>query len=306
MIRVDLTRARLIGLLCSAAALCGGCARRAIRVGSKNFTENILVAEVYASALEAACYSVERHMVLGDEGTATRALVNGTIDIYPEYIGTGFMEVLDFGRPATDDDMLGRLRLGYEKRFGATWLKPSRGVDSQGLAVQQSSFLQTLSQCGRLAPTLRLAAPDEFYSSSRRDGLEGLQTFYGGFHFRVVNARGTLRIGQQYDALRNGDADVIAISTTDPQIAGNKLRVLRDDRRFWPSYQVAPVVRLDTLAEDPSMRYTLDYLAKPLTSLVLLQMNRQVYEQGRDPADVARDLVRSLFASKSCTGQTFA
>lgn len=293
---MKITRSRSLALLGAAFVLpqCSGAngepgKSAPIRVASKNFGENIIVGEIYAAALERAGFAVERHMNLGSTQIAMAAMERGDIDLYPEYTGTGLIDVLHM-QPMRDAKMLyERVRMQYQERYGMAWLQPSPANDSQGLAVTQavaSRGIRTLSQCAQAAPSLRLAAVPEFVA--RADALPGLQKFYGGFKFKDVR---TFTIGLQYDALERGDADVCTAFTTDAQIKADNLVLLEDDKHFWPAYNIAPVVRDDVLKAHPKIAPVLDAIAPRLTTAVVMGMNYDYTVRKADPSEIARAFV---------------
>ncbi len=147
--------------------------------------------------------------------------------------------------------------------------------------------MRTLSDCAKAAPQLRLAAIPEFVA--RADALPGLQKFYGGFQFKDVK---TFDIGLQYAALQHGDADVATAFTTDAQIASDSLVVLRDDKHFWPPYNIAPVVRIEALHAHPHIASVLNAIAPLLTDDVVRKLNLQVNVQHMDPADAAQGFLK--------------
>jgi len=289
-----LTRKRSLALIGAALVLpnCGGAksgTSGAIRVGSKNFGENIIVGEIYAGVLERAGFSVERHMNLGSTQIAMAAMERGDIDVYPEYTGTGLIDVLHM-QPIRDAKVLyQRVRVQYQERYGMAWLAPSPANDSQGLVVTKAVAargVRTLSACSRAAPQLRLAAVPEFVA--RADALPGLQKFYGGFKFKDVK---TYDIGLQYDALVRGNADVATAFTTDAQIPEYGLVLLEDDRHFWPAYNIAPVVRDAALRAHQKIAATLDAIAPKITTQRLAQMNYRYTVRKEDAASIARSFL---------------
>jgi osmoprotectant transport system substrate-binding protein len=210
----------------------------------------------------------------------------GDIDLYPEYTGTGLIDVLHLPPMHDAQALYATVKNGFERRYNLTWLAPSRANDSQGLAstraVSQKYNLRTLSQCSLAAPHLRFASIPEFVS--RADALPGLQKFYGGFTFADTRI---YAIGLQYAALARGEADVATAFTTDSQIISDSLILLEDDRRFWPAYNIAPVVRMQTLHAHPQIAAVLDKIAPRLTDDVVRRLNLQVNVQKMDPADAA-------------------
>jgi osmoprotectant transport system substrate-binding protein len=263
-----------------------------IRVGSKNFTEELVLGEMYAQLLEHAGNTVERRLNLGSVEVAMSALERGDIDLYPEYTGTALLVVLKLP-PVTDKARTYEIvKREYERRFHLTWLRPAPMNDSQALAttpaVAAKYHLKTLSDLAREAPTLRLASVPEF--THRPDGLAGLQKAYGGFHFGSIKY---IAIGLKYKALLDGDVDVAVAFSTDGQIDSDHLVVLEDDKRFWPPYQVAPVVRNDALARFPTIAPTLNALAPFVTDAAMRRLNWRVDGNHEEPADVARDFLRA-------------
>ncbi|MDQ6930496.1 MAG: glycine/betaine ABC transporter substrate-binding protein [Candidatus Eremiobacteraeota bacterium] len=284
-----ITRRRATALIGSAFLLphCSGSNADAVRVGSKNFTEEFIVAELYAQTLEAAGIKVERKLNLGSAQIAMAALQHGDIDLYPEYTGTGLIDILHKAPMRDANALYAAVKKQYASEYRLTWLRPSPMNDSQGLAttkaIAQKHNIRTLSQLSALAAQLRLAAVPEFLD--RADGLPGLQKFYGGFKFKDVK---TYDAGLKYRALLQGSADVAQAFTTDAQIAANNLIVFIDDRNFWPAYHVAPVVRDEALKKFPKLQAALDALAPRITDDAIRSMNEQVDGQHKEPADVAK------------------
>lgn len=230
-------------------------------------------------------------MNLGSTQIAMAAMQRGDIDLYPEYTGTGLIDVLHLAPIRDAKQLYERVRTEYQRRYGMTWLQPSPVNDSQGLCttrrIAQRFGLRTLSDCANAAPQLRLAAVPEFVA--RADALPGLQKYYGGFKFKQVR---TFDIGLQYAALQHGDADVATAFTTDAQIAVNDLVVLRDDKAFWPPYNVAPVVRNETMHARPEIARVLNEIAPLLTDSAVRTLNMQVNVQHVDPADAAEAFLK--------------
>lgn len=287
-----LSRARALALLASFAALPRCSRSHAIRVGSKNFTESIVIAEIYAQALEAAGYTVERRMNLGSTQIALAAMSRGDIDLYPEYTGTALIDVLHLPPMQDERTMYAVVQREFAHRYGFVWLDPSPMNDSQGLATTHAIAaryrLRTLSDVAAAAPHLRLATIPEFLG--RPDGLPGLQRVYGGYRFANVR---TYDIALKYQALLAGEADVATAFTTDGTIASHHLVVLNDDKHLWPPYHVAPVVRQALSQHEPRVAQILNALAPSITDAATQAMNAAVEEGKRDPADVAHDFLQA-------------
>ena len=270
------------------------CARKsalaAVKVGSKNFTEELLLGEMYAQLLEHAGYPVERRLNLGSVEVTMEAIRRGDIDLYPEYTGTALLVVLKLP-PMTDRARTYEtVKRDYERRFQLTWLNPAPMNDSQALAttpaIAAKYGLKTLSDLAREAPRLRLASVPEF--TNRPDGLAGLQKTYGGFHFAQIRY---IAIGLKYKALLDGDVDVAVAFGTDGEIDADHLVILQDDKHFWPPYQVAPVVRDDALTRYPKLAPALNVLAPLITDDAMRHLNWRVDGNHEEPADVARDFL---------------
>jgi osmoprotectant transport system substrate-binding protein len=299
-----LSRARALALIGSSVALvrCGSGGPR-VRVGSKNFTESIVIAEIYARALENAGLRVERHLNLGSTAIAMAAIERGDIDLYPEYTGTALLDVLHLPPMRDPHAIYTAVAAAFAKQYHLTWLTPSPMNDSQALAttkvIAAAHGLVTLSDLSKAAPQLRLATIQEFLA--RADGLPGLQKFYGGFNFKDVR---TYDITLKYQALLTGAADVASAFSTDGTIATDSLVVLRDNRNFWPAYNVAPVVREDALAREPRIATVLNALAPAITDRAAARMNAAVEGGKQDPGDVADAFLASLENASPLPGPT--
>jgi osmoprotectant transport system substrate-binding protein len=261
------------------ALLAGACSRASavtLKVGSKDFTEEFILAEMYALLLEDAGFKVERKFNLGGTPVAHAALVKGDIDLYPEYTSTGLLTVLKQQSIADPAAIVEAVRKGYQEQFKLTWLEAAPFNNTQALAttreVSQKYGVTTYSDLAAKAPELRLGGPAEF--AERQDGIKGLQQAYGGFQFKEFKQLGTGSL--RYEALRNGQVDVVVAFGTDGQISGLGLVLLKDDKSFYPIYQAAPVVRMDALDKNPKIAEALNRLAPLLTDDVMAGLNWKV------------------------------
>jgi osmoprotectant transport system substrate-binding protein len=291
---MSLSRARALAVL-AAAPILARCDydRAQVRVGSKNFTESFLIAEIYAQALERAGLRVGRLFNLGSTQIAMAAMERGNIDCYPEYTGTALINVLHDAPIADPQAAYQVVARAFEERYGIVWLDPSPMNDSQGLAttraIAAAQRLATLSDVAAAAPRLRLATIQEFLA--RPDGLPGLQRFYGGFKFREVR---TYDIALKYRALLENKADVATAFTTDGAIATDDLVILRDDKHFWPAYNIAPLVRKPALQARPAIARILNAVSSAITDRKARAMNAAIEGSQQDPADVAAAFLRSF------------
>ncbi len=265
-----------------------------IKVGSKDFTEEFIVAELYAQLLEDAGFTVERKLNLGGTPIAHPALVQGDIDLYPEYTSTGLLEVLKKEPIKDAKQIVEAVRKDYETQFKVTWLEPSPFNDSNTFAVTQDTAtkhgLKTFSDLFAKAGELILGGPAEF---PERGDTKNLETVYGGqiSSFKEYKQLGTGSL--RYDGLKSGEVDVIVAFGTDGRIKGDGLVVLQDDKGAYPIYQIAPVVRQDTLAKYPKIAEVLNKLAPLLTDEVMSGLNFQVDADAKEPAAVAKAFLES-------------
>jgi osmoprotectant transport system substrate-binding protein len=273
------------------AAPAAGGAKGTIKVGSKDFTEEFIVAEMYAQLLENAGYTVEKKLNLGGTPVAQAAIVKGDIDLYPEYTSTGLQTILKDTKRYTDPkEILNAVKKGYEDQFKLTWLDPSPFNDSNTFvttkAIADKNGLKTFSDLAAKAADLRLGGPAEF---PERDDNKAMDKIYGGFigKFKEFKQLGTGVL--RYDALKNGDVDVIVGFGTDGRIKADNDVVLQDDKTGYPIYNIAPVVRQDTLQKNADIADILNKLAPLLTDEVMSGLNFQVDGPDKvEPAAVAK------------------
>lgn len=272
---------------------CGGRSGTQISVGAKNFTEELILGEIYAGVLEQNGFTVTRKLNLGGTDIAMEALRRGEIDLYPEYTGTALLTQLKQQPIADGKRIYAIVKAAYERQYGLTWLDPAPANNTQALAttaaISAQYHVRTLSELALAAPQLRLGAIPEFLK--RSDGLPGLQRAYGGFRFKSTRL---IDIGLKYKALAIGDVDVVVAFGTDGEISGEHLVVFTDDKHFWPAYNVAPVVRDQTLATYPAIATHLNKIAPFLTDTEMRSLNDQVAgAQKREASDVARDFIKT-------------
>lgn len=275
-----------------------------IKIGSKDFTEQLILGEMYAMLLENAGMQVERRLNLGGTQVAQEALVAGEIDLYPEYTGTGLTVVLGMaidavasatpvgGMPDEDVDDIDKrvydlVSDGYMDQFDLVWLDESAFNNTQALAVKRAFSeergITSISQLAEIAGELTIVAPSDFVE--RPDGLQGLQEFYGMEFGNVLSVAPGIR----YQALDEDQAQVVLAFGTDGQVAGLDLVLLDDDKSLWPPYHVAPVVRSDTLTANPGIADALNPIAPLLTDQVMSALNWQVDGPDKlEPEEVAR------------------
>jgi osmoprotectant transport system substrate-binding protein len=261
-----------------------------IKVGSKDFTEQFIIGEMYALVLEKGGFEVERKLNLGGTPVAQAGLVSGEIDLYPEYTGTGLLTVLKENVLSDRQAVFDKVSEEYKKQFDLVWLDPSPMNNTQALAMTQegsSKFgVKTISEMAAKASELTLIGPPEF--ESREDGLPGIKAKYGDFQLKAYKA---VDSGLRYKGLVDGEADVAVAFGTDGEISAFDLVVLQDDKNLFPPYQVAPVVRQETLDTHAGVADALNALAPKLTDEVMQRLNYEVSGKQREPAEVAKEFL---------------
>ncbi|OMF79279.1 ABC transporter substrate-binding protein [Paenibacillus glucanolyticus] len=288
--RLSLMLTVLIGaaMLVSACSGSGGSSGKpVVKVGSKNFTESLILGEMYAVALEQKGYKVDRKLNLGGTLVAHEALKSGEIDFYPEYTGTGLINVLELPPKSDAQVVYDEVSQGYKDKFNLIWLEPTDANDSQGLVttkkIAEQYNLYKISDLPKLAPELNLAAVPEF--EEREDGLKGLNAFYGQMDFKSIKL---FDYGIKYRVILDGEADVTVGFTTDGDLTNPDLVLLEDDQKFWPPYYVAPVIRGELNEQDPEIAKILNEVSSKLDNETVQKLNAQVDIDKKEYADVAK------------------
>jgi glycine betaine/choline ABC-type transport system substrate-binding protein len=276
-----------------AVALTCGCSSgpRRIVVGSKNFTEQLILGEILAQQLERRLgQTVDRKLNLGGTLLAHQALVAGEIDMYPEYTGTALTAILKLPPAADPARVLGEVREAYQKRWRIEWLAPFGFNNSFAIAVRgdeaRRGALQTISDAARYKKDWVMGAGYEF--AQRPDGFVGMAKTYG---LGIKGQIETMDLGLLYQALEQRQVEMIAPSATDGMLSVLDVKVLQDDRQYFPPYEAAPVVREDTLASHPGMQQALTELAGKLTDQTMQKLNYQLDGKHRPLAEVAREFL---------------
>jgi len=265
-------------------------AQQPFRVGSKNFTEQFVLAELYAQALEANGIKVERKLNLGGTLIAHKALEEKQIDFYPEYTGTILLAVMK-QEPMTDQKAVyDKVKADYAAR-GLVVLNEAPVNNTYNMVVRPETAaqykLETLTDLATVAKELKLGAGPEF--RDRKDGLPGLKAKYG-MEFKEDLQ---MAIGLRYQALANKQIDVVNGYATDGMISALKLKRLKDDKNLWPPYYVVPVVRKDALDANPKIADFLNRVSAMLSEATMAELNYKVDGDKMEPRDVAQDFLKS-------------
>ena len=279
---------RVVRLLLAAAALT--CSRpQRIVVGSKNFTESDLLAEIVAQQIERRTgISVERRLHLGGTFVCHQAITTGAIDLYVEYTGTAFTAILKQPPIANPDSVWRFVKTAYARQFQLRWTAPFGFNNTFAILVRHADatryHLSTISDLARVAPRWKAAFGYEFLE--RADGFPGLARVYG---VRFSEPPTAMDLGLTVRALAGGKVDVIAGNSTDGQIVALDLVQLTDDRRYFPPYWAAPVIRREVLERYPQVGAALAELGGRISNAEMRRLNALAEVEHRDIADIARE-----------------
>jgi osmoprotectant transport system substrate-binding protein len=293
----------LLGPLVAVVLLLTGCggdkqkaaattpAHPTVTLGTKNFTEEFILGQLYAQALRAKGFSVDLKNDIGSSEIVDRALTNGAIDMYPEYTGVIVQEIAHEKKlPRSARDTYSRAKAFQAKR-GFAILAPTPGQDVLANAVRpefaREHSLKTTADLKRIG-SFKYGGPSE--NRTRFQGVVGMRQVYKLNNLRYI----PLRIEERYQALQSGKVDMIGAFTTEPQLRDtSKVTVLSDPAGIFGFQNVVPVVNKQVLdREGPAFARTLDAVSAKLTSKVLRDLNAAVDIEGRPPADVAREFLQ--------------
>jgi glycine betaine/choline ABC-type transport system substrate-binding protein len=262
-----------------------------VRVASKDFTESIILAEIFAQGLEARGLSVERRYELGGN-LAHEALASGEADVYPEYTGTSLMAILRHPPDTDARRVYDRVKSEYATRFDIEVGPPLGFEDTFAILVRSTDArrlnLKTVSDTAAHAPKWRAGFGQDFMS--RADGYEGFARAYG---LQFGSRPREMDLSLSYRALAEGQVDVIAGNSTDGMISTLKLTQLEDDRHYFPPYEAVLLVRRDALERLPAARELLQHLAGSISTEEMRQLNYEVDGNKRPAAEVVREWRRA-------------
>jgi osmoprotectant transport system substrate-binding protein len=258
-------------------------------IGTKNFTEQVVLGELLAQEIEAKSHlKVERRFYLAGSYICQQALVSGRIDAYVEYTGTALTAILKQPLDRDQQRVLETVRRLYAQRYNVTVAPPLGFENTFAMIIRGDDArrynLRILSQAAQYTPQWKLGVGYEF--EQRPDGLPGLSKVYG---LKFDGPPRTMDLGLLYRAINARQVDMIAGNSTDGPIQAFGLTVLEDDTHYFPPYQAVPLVRDDALRRWPQIKMALDALAGKVTADDMRSMNEAVDGQHRDPAVVVRE-----------------
>jgi osmoprotectant transport system substrate-binding protein len=280
---------RSIAMLAAVLASLSCSRSRGIVVGSKNFTEQVILGEIAAQQLERKLHvTVERKLNLGGTLLAHEALTHGQIDFYPEYTGTASSAVLKEKTPADPLAAYMQVKDAYRDRFHLVWLPPLGFNDTFAMVVrkQDGERLSTPSLSAARERAWHLGVGYEFLT--RPDGLRRLDDVYS---LQWAGTPKTMDLGLLYQALRQKQVDMAAGNSTDGVLSDRQFMVLADDKKVFPPYNASFVAREAVLRNNPGVRDALTMLSNRISDDVMRNLNRRVDVEHQPVVKVARDFL---------------
>jgi glycine betaine/choline ABC-type transport system substrate-binding protein len=275
-----------------ASVLGSACGNRSqIVVGSKNFTEQIILGEIAAQQIERKLkIPVQRKLDLGGTLLTQEAILNGQIDVYPEYTGTAASVVLKQKSPPTPGEAYVMVKQAYLERFHLVWLPPLGFNDTFAMVVRrrEAKKLRAATLSGAAARAWRLGIGYEFLT--RPDGLQRLDSVY---HLRWEGTPKSMDLGLLYAALGEEKVDMAAGNSTDAQLANTAFTVLADDKKAFPPYNACYVIRQGTSQRYPQVTLALSMLQNSISDDTMRDLNRKVDVLHQPPEQVAREFLAS-------------
>jgi osmoprotectant transport system substrate-binding protein len=271
---------------------CGPPRAQRIVIGSKNFTEQLILGEIFAQEIENKTHlPVERRFYLAGTYICQQAILGGRIDIYPEYTGTALTAVLKENPQNGREEVYSRVKSEYAKRFNLGAGPPLGFNDTFAIEIRGDDakrfHLTNISQAAAYTPQWRAGFGYEFME--RPDGYKGFVTTYG---LRFAEQPRIMDLGLLTRALVNRQVDLIAGNATDGLIPALNLYVLEDDRHYFPPYEAVPIIRQEVLSHHPEVGLALEELAGKISDEDMRQLNYAVDGQHRDVKEVVREFLR--------------
>ncbi|WP_169089761.1 glycine betaine ABC transporter substrate-binding protein [Paenibacillus sp. PL91] len=265
-----------------------------IVVGGKPFTEQLILVEIMAQLLDAKTdHHISTKEGLGISHVLLQALKDDDIQVYADYTGTGYIHILqnELQPDDTPATVYEKVKKGYEEKYGLTWLKPMPFSNTFTLIIKKETAeklkVKTFSDLVQHSRNMVLGTDDQFFK--RGDGYKGMAEIYG-FEFK---GRKEMDNGIAYQALQDGQIDVLVGYATDGRIPGLNLITLEDDKQYFPPYFPAPILKQDFLAKYPEVGETLNLLADRLDQVTMAGLNAKVDNDKMKPKDVAKQFLES-------------
>jgi len=266
--------------------------KNTIVVGSKNFNEQLILGDMVSSLIESKTdYKVERKLNLGGTAVVFSAMQSKDVDVYVEYTGTGLVNILKKPTISDPDKVYDVVKNDFSKNYGIEVLKPLGFNNTYVIGVKkdfgEKNNLNTISDLAKISPNLKAGFTMEF--ANRSDGYLGLKKAY---NLNFQNVKG-IDAGLRYTALKNNETSVLDAFATDGLLKKFDIKLLKDDKNFFPPYYAVPVVRAEILKKYPKLKGVLALLEGKITDKVMRDLNYRV-DSGEDSRKVAEDYLRSI------------
>lgn len=265
--------------------------KKVIVIGSLNFDEQYILGDIMSSMIEHyTSYKVEKKFNLGGHTIALDALETGNINIYPEYTGTGYVDIMK-RKSINDENKVYKIVKDYfYKKYGVEWLSPFGFNNTYVLSMKRDIAdkygINSISDLSKVSNNFIIGCTHEFLN--RTDGYPGLQKIYG---LNFKNEKG-LDGGLRYTAIEKNETQVVDAFSTDGLLQKFNLKTLKDDKNFFPPYYAVPILKEDTLKKFPELKPVLDKLKNKISDSEMRAMNYKV-DNGADPQKVADEFLRS-------------
>lgn len=263
-----------------------------IIVGSKGFTENLILSELYALALEDAGYKVDRKFEVSN-AVIHQSLCEGEIDLYPEYTGTALMTILEQPMETDPQAVYEKVKEMYASEYELDVLDLCEANDGNGLAIRadvaEEYGIKNISDLQKNASNIRFGCTADFYE--REDGLLGLEKVYGDFDFKDENSFDN---SLKYEVMASNEVDCVPGYTTDAQLSSDEFLLLEDDKQLWPPYNVIPVVRHEITEKYPDLAEIINSISAEIDTQTMTELNSRVDIDKEEYDDVAEEFFETL------------
>ena len=288
-----ITSVLLVMTLTAVSFLTGCSSDNTVIVGSKDFSENIVVGEMFAQLIEAKTdLKVDRKLNMGGTFVCFEALKNGDVDVYPEYTGTALTAQLNMDVINDPDEAYRVVSDEFDKQFDIKWLEPMGFNNTYALAITDEAYqkygVETCSDLAEVSNELVFGSDHEFFN--RQDGFDAVTEAYG-LEFKGEPTK--MDISLKYQAIGEGDIDLTNVFMTDGPIRQYNLKVLEDDKSFFPPYYASPIIRNDTLEKHPELEDILNSLAGKIDDEKMIEVNYKVDVEGQAVEDAAREFLET-------------
>lgn len=302
-------KTKIIAMVFFVTSLLASCGKKedTVRIATKPMTEQFILAEMLSALIQDNTpYAVKITKGMGGgTGNIHPALMKGDFDLYPEYTGTGWIVVLKKDSFPPSDKLYAELKKDYHDKFGLKWVAPYGFNNAYSLAVNRENaekyHLEKFSDLAKYPDTFVLGAEYDFFEIPM--GYKDLCERYNLKFRKTLD----MDIGLKYEAIKSGKIDVVNIFTTDGQLSEAGLKVLEDDKHFFPTYYCATLVREDVLEDHPGLEEALEKMGGILTDSEMAELNYQVDIKGRSERDVAHEFLQKkglLHGDESSKKQT--